>query len=235
VRHRLSYEDLEKKVREFEKELLMRRQANEVLRKNEERFRMIFDYSPLGIVHFDSDGLVIDCNERFLEIVGVPRESLIGFDMSALLSDENMKAALMACLSGDPYCVEGDCLSVTGDKVTPVRAVYSRINSEEGKFLGGVGLFEDISAQRLAEDALRESREFLAKIVDSIRDPIFVKYRQHRLILVNDAECLLAGRKREEILGKTDYDFFPKEQVDVFWEKDEAVLKLGKITKTRSK
>lgn len=227
MRHRLSYEDLEKKVHEFEKELLMRRQANEVLRKNEERFRMVFDYSPLGIVHFDSEGLVIDCNERFLEIVGAPRERLIGFDLCSSLGDEKMKAALMACLSGDPYCVEGDCLSVTGDKVTPVRAVYSRINSEEGKFLGGVGLFEDISAQRRAEGALRESREFLVKIVDSIRDPIFVKDRQHRLILVNDAECMLAGRKREEILGKTDYDFFPKEQVDVFWEKDEAVFETG--------
>ena len=37
----------------------------------------------------------------------------------------------------------------------------------------------------------------------------------------------MAGRSREEIIGRTDYDFFPREQVDVFWEKDEIVFKTG--------
>ncbi len=222
-----SYEELERKVHELEKEALMRKQSDEVLRKSEKRYRMIFNYSPLGIVHFDCDGLVIDCNERFLEIAGAARERLIGFNMSASLRDEEMRAAVIAGPSGGPFYFEGDYLSVCGNKVTPVRAVYSRINSEDGAFWGAVGLFEDITAQRQAEEALGESREFLGKIVNSISDPIFVKDRQHRLILVNDAECMLAGRKREEILGRTDCDFFPEEQVDVFWEKDDAVFETG--------
>ncbi len=222
-----SYEELERKVHELEKEALMRKQSDEVLRKNEERYRMIFNYSPLGIVHFDCDGLVIDCNERFLEIVGASRERFIGMNMSALLRDEKIMAEVIAGLSGEPNYFEGDYLSVCGNKVTPFRAVYSRVNSEDGALLGAVGLFEDITAQRQAEEALRESREFLGKIANAISDPIFVKDRQHRLILANDAECVLAGRKREEIIGRTDYDFFPKEQVDVFWEKDEAVFETG--------
>ena len=73
-------------------------------------------------------------------------------------------------------------------------------------------------------DALQEGGDFLAKILNYIRDPIFVKDGNHRLILVNDAECDLAGHSREELIGKTDYDFFPKEQVDVFWQKDDEVL-----------
>jgi PAS domain S-box-containing protein len=47
------------------------------------------------------------------------------------------------------------------------------------------------------------------------------------MVLVNDAECILAGRSREQILGRSDYDFFPAEQVDVFWEKDELVFETG--------
>jgi PAS domain S-box-containing protein len=70
--------------------------------------------------------------------------------------------------------------------------------------------------------------DFLEKILNYIRDPIFVKDSGHRLILVNDAECDLAGHTREELIGKTDYDFFPKEQVDVFWQKDDEVLETGK-------
>jgi len=46
--------------------------------------------------------------------------------------------------------------------------------------------------------------------------------------LANDALCALAGRKREEILGRTNYDLFPTEQVDIFREKDEIVFQTGK-------
>jgi len=78
-----------------------------------------------------------------------------------------------------------------------------------------------------AEEKLAQSSRYLEKIVDTVGDPIFVKDRQHRLVLVNDALCRLLGHGRDEILGKTDYDFMPKEEVDVFWEKDELVFTSG--------
>ena len=75
--------------------------------------------------------------------------------------------------------------------------------------------------------ACKASAEALAATLDSIGDPVFVKDAGHRLVLVNKAECELAGRPREDLIGRTDYDFFPKEQVDVFWQKDDAVLATG--------
>jgi two-component system cell cycle sensor histidine kinase/response regulator CckA len=80
-------------------------------------------------------------------------------------------------------------------------------------------------ARRLAR--AEAEREFLAGILDAIADPIFVKDQEHRLVLVNDAECRLAGKERQALLGKTDYDFFPKDQVDVFWRQDDVVLETG--------
>ena len=218
--HALSYEDLERKVHELEKEAFTRKQADEILRNSEERYRMIFKYSPLGIVHLDCDGLVIDCNERFLEIVGAPKGGLIGFNMRESFPDEKMRAAVTACLSGEPGSFEGDCPSVSGNRLSSVRAIYSRVTSEEGKFLGAMGLWEDITERKHLE-------EYLWRIANSTSDPIYVVDKQHRYVLANDALCALAGRKREDILGKTDYDFFPKEQVDIFWEKDELVFETG--------
>jgi PAS domain-containing protein len=85
-------------------------------------------------------------------------------------------------------------------------------------------VFTDNSGCFKSGDTLPDSKDYLNKIINSISDPIFVKDRLDRLILVNDAECKLAGRTREELIGNTDYDFFPKEQVDFFWEKDEIVF-----------
>jgi two-component system, sensor histidine kinase and response regulator len=67
----------------------------------------------------------------------------------------------------------------------------------------------------------------LSDILNACADPIFVKDEQHRWILLNDAFCKFMGYEREELLGKSDYEFFPPEQAKVFWEKDELVFRTG--------
>jgi PAS domain S-box-containing protein len=84
-----------------------------------------------------------------------------------------------------------------------------------------------INRLRQKSDEYDSARQFLAQIVDSISDPIFVKDRTHHFVYINEAECRLSGHQREEIIGQTDLAFFPKEQVDVFWSKDNLVFETG--------
>jgi PAS domain S-box-containing protein len=90
--------------------------------------------------------------------------------------------------------------------------------------LKNLELAQEINERKKAERALQGSRDYLDKIINSIGDPVFVKDRQHRFVLVNDAICALAGGRREDLIGRTDYDFFPKDQGDSIWEKDEIVF-----------
>ena len=92
--------------------------------------------------------------------------------------------------------------------------------------LAGVLAYQVVRLVRLLART-ENTRDFLESILDTIADPIFVKDRDHRLVWVNAAECHLAGKQREALVGKTDYDFFPKEQVDVFWRQDDVVLETG--------
>ncbi|GBG12846.1 uncharacterized protein NMK_0381 [Novimethylophilus kurashikiensis] len=78
-----------------------------------------------------------------------------------------------------------------------------------------------------AERAIEASHQFLQQIIDTVADPVFVKDRQHRWLLLNDAMCSFMGVSREGLLGKSDYEFFPSEQADVFWAKDEEVFVSG--------
>jgi PAS domain S-box-containing protein len=64
----------------------------------------------------------------------------------------------------------------------------------------------------------------LALLVDHIAEPIFVKDRNFRFVLVNAALCELVGHPRERLLGRTDYDFFRKEEADAFRAKDEEAF-----------
>jgi PAS domain S-box-containing protein len=88
-------------------------------------------------------------------------------------------------------------------------------------------LKKEIIERKNTEKALTKSRNFLDKIINSIADPVFVKDKRHRWILLNDAFCKLMGYPREELLGKSDYDFLPAHEASIFWDKDEEVFKTG--------
>nr|MBP6833795.1 PAS domain-containing protein [Deltaproteobacteria bacterium] len=70
-------------------------------------------------------------------------------------------------------------------------------------------------------------KDFLAEVIDHIAHPIFVKDREFRFVLLNRAMEGMLGISRAEMLGHTDYDFFPKEQADWFREKDVEMFTLG--------
>jgi diguanylate cyclase (GGDEF)-like protein/PAS domain S-box-containing protein len=67
----------------------------------------------------------------------------------------------------------------------------------------------------------------LRAVLDLIDDPILVKDRQHRFVLVNRAGCTLLGRSGDEIVGRTDHDLQPREQADIYIANDRRVLETG--------
>src|SRR4029079_14885352 len=71
------------------------------------------------------------------------------------------------------------------------------------------------------------SLEVLQTIIDVVASPIFVKDREHRWVLMNDSMCKLIGFARGEMIGKSDFDFVPAQQAEVFWAIDDRVFLTG--------
>jgi PAS domain S-box-containing protein len=86
-----------------------------------------------------------------------------------------------------------------------------------------------ISSRDKLSFGLIPSQKFFEAILDNIPNPIFIKDRKHRWVALNQAISDLLGCSREKMLEKSDYDFFPKNQADFFWKKDEEVFRTGKI------
>ncbi len=74
------------------------------------------------------------------------------------------------------------------------------------------------------QEELKRSKEFLSSIINTIPDPIFVKDRQHRWIVLNQAYCKFLGYPLENLLEKSDYDVFPTYEADVFRQQDQHVF-----------
>ena len=71
---------------------------------------------------------------------------------------------------------------------------------------------------------IEKDEKWSQSIIDSLPNPLFIKDDKHLWVACNNAFCDLINLSREEMFGKSDYDFFDKKQADVFWEKDSEVL-----------
>ena len=69
----------------------------------------------------------------------------------------------------------------------------------------------------------------LTNIFNSIPYPIFCKDKNHRFVSLNDIVCEYLGYSREQMIGKSDLDFFPKNECEVFWVVDDEVLRTGQV------
>ncbi|MFC1703897.1 ATP-binding protein [Candidatus Omnitrophota bacterium] len=77
-------------------------------------------------------------------------------------------------------------------------------------------------------DSLSSHYELLSYLMDHVPDVIYFKDRKGRLILVNQAHAKGLGLKPQQVVGKTDFDFFPKERAELMQKDDECVMKTGK-------
>ncbi len=90
------------------------------------------------------------------------------------------------------------------------------------------GVIQDISAQKRIANKLSMERNFFENLLDNIPDAIYFKDCNNKIIKVNNFYIQGTGLKVEEILGKTDFDFFPPEQAKNMLEDDNKVLNTGK-------
>lgn len=91
---------------------------------------------------------------------------------------------------------------------------------------GTVEVIRDISKRKTAEDKAKGLDILMNSIVENLPHMLFVKNtKDHRYIAWNKAAEDLTGILKNEILGKTDFDFWPKEEAEFFVAKDDEVVR----------
>jgi PAS domain S-box-containing protein len=69
--------------------------------------------------------------------------------------------------------------------------------------------------------------EYSHKIIQIIPNPVFIKDCNLNYVIVNDAFCTFFGIEKNEIFGKSDTLFFPRDECDGFWKIDRQILSAG--------
>ena len=87
----------------------------------------------------------------------------------------------------------------------------------------------DVTRRMTAEEALREAEAVHHSLVESLPLNVLRKDLQGRFVFGNQRYCEAMGIKREDLVGKTDYDLFPKDMARKFTRDDRKVLSSGQV------
>jgi PAS domain S-box-containing protein len=109
-----------------------------------------------------------------------------------------------------------------------LESTSSVIRSGKGEPAMLVIVNRDVTGRKQAEDALRAEHDLLRALIDNMPDLIYVKDAGSGFVLANRALAQLMGAKNpEDLLGKTDFDYFPKELATAYYSDEQAILQTG--------
>ena len=127
----------------------------EVLKQSEERYRLLFQRSPVGIFHYDHTLHITALNTRFAEIMRAKRMELMGIDLQTL-DDQSLTPTLKLSLESVSGRYEGVYHAFHGASVIFISVRTAPYYSDNREIRGGIAIIEDITERKFAEDALRE-------------------------------------------------------------------------------
>jgi PAS domain S-box-containing protein len=159
-------------------ELHERHLAESELRKSEERFRIMFESGPIGIVTVDSTFHFSMANRSFCAMVGYDEDELRGMRFQDITHPDHIagdREALQGLLRGESpsYRTEKRYLKKSGGFIWGAITV-SVIRDRDGRFVHFLAMIEDITARKMAERDREEIISLLKATLESTADGILV-------------------------------------------------------------
>ncbi len=191
----------------------------------------IIDNVPLSITVKDAEHLrFVMMNRTAEQYWGVPRDEAIGKTVAEVLGEEqarNVTERDQAALEADGPVYLGEHRRVgRGDQDRTFASRRVAVRDAQGKPTYVLGVMEDVTERRRAEDDLRRTRAFLDTVIENVPAMLFVKEpEQLRYMLMNRAGEKLLGVCRDQVIGKNDHDLLPAADADIAAARDRELLR----------
>jgi PAS domain S-box-containing protein len=209
------------------------RAAQRTLYESQRMLSNVLDTIPVRVFWKNLEGKYLGCNAPFARDSGFSApDELIGKDDSQM----GWKQEAERYRADDRQVIETGIPKIgyeepqtmpNGDSLW-LRTSKIPLRDAEGRTIGILGTYEDITPRKRAEAALRREQALFKDLISSIPDNIYFKDRKSRFVCINNAMAKGFGmRSPDEATGKTDFDVFSEEHARQAYENDQRIMSSG--------
>jgi diguanylate cyclase (GGDEF)-like protein/PAS domain S-box-containing protein len=208
-----------------------------------ERYQLLLNYSPIGIMYYDTNLVVTYCNDRFADTLHYLRVRLIGLDLKQL-NDHSFLPALTKALEGEYGYYDGHYFTAFNEAIRWITMTCVPSRNAAGKIIGGVSIAQDVTA-------VHESNQQMYSLLNSMAEGAYGIDKKGRFKFVNRALLKILGYEHaDELIGRNAhqlihhsypdgrvypdsncnsfYAFLEKKEIhvtdEVFWKKDGSAI-----------
>jgi PAS domain S-box-containing protein len=196
------------------------------LSQSDTRFRQIFRNSNAVQMLLATDGSIYDVNQAAEQFYGWTRKEMCRMNISQIntLPPDVTKKNIQTVIKGKQTRFEFRHRLASGE----IRDVEVHVGAVDLKNRQVIfSIIHDVTERVRSQEELFKERALLRTLIDNLPDTVYVKDTSLRKTLANKADLDIMGKKEEEVIGKTDYDFYPQEVADAFAADDKKVIEQG--------
>jgi PAS domain S-box-containing protein len=211
-----------------------RKNQEKRLKESEKKYHGLFEYTTDGIFVLDARGDILDINTRMCEILDVMKSSVLNKNLFSmdLLTARSLPVVIQQF---EQLLSEKIAASYTTEiknrqgRVLDVEISSFFLIKKDNEVDNFVLIVRDITARNEAEQKRTWEHELLKTLMDNVPDSVYFKDDQNRFILVNKAKATHSNITPEEMIGKTDFDFLPREQAQRIVDDENAIMRSGQV------
>lgn len=206
----------------YGRDVTEQKRAEEALGESEERVRLAVGAAELGTWDYSPVSGVLKWDARCKELFGLPPEAEVTYEtfLAGLHPDDRARAhevvqSALDHAGGGHFDIEYRTVGLQdGGTLRWVRATGRAFFNDAGRATRFVGTVQDVTERKLAEEALREERDFSTAVLETAGALVVVLDTSGRIRRFNRACAVLTGYAEEEVLGKPVWLFIPPEDVE---------------------
>jgi len=226
--------ELRQRVAKLETAEIEFRQAEEILFQSREMLQLVLDTIPQRVFWKDRNFSYLGCNRLFAKDAGLKEPSeIVGMNDF----DLGWKELAPIYRDDDKLVMDRDTAKLNFEEPLLTSEGQRRwlqtskvpIHDSDGKVIGILGSYEDITERKQSEETLKNEKAILDALMDNIPDSIYFKDRQCRLVRINRKELHdLNLDDMSQVVGKTDVDLFGEEFGRMTLADDQRLMETGK-------
>jgi len=205
-----------------------RKRAEMDLKASEQRYRSFLERNAAGVLRTTREGEILDCNDSMLRILGYDStEELKSIRIQNIYSDQASRQPFLDLLHRHQVLTGHEFRFKRKDGTTVWCLANITLAEEEGCEIIE-GTLVDITERKQGEEALSRERNLLRTLIDNLPDYVYVKDTESRFLIANTGVARLMGvANGRDLLGMSDFDFYPNELAAKYRHDEQEVIRSG--------